>query len=352
MDIKIFSSDRRNDWDSFVSDHKDGSIFHTMRWKRVLDKSNLGISSYMIMEDKNKIVGVCPLYITNVFPFLRVFTLPSSDYANPLLAKVSPSQIKEALSILFSKAASMANEYKVSFWKLYLPMSSELNRFMPNRFTVEREYGSLILELDENAERMFVGKIHKKTRTSIRKAIKMGLEVTEELPNVNDFYDLYLSTMRRNKGFPEDITQLKVIWEELLFKKDFTVLTAKFNGKMIAVILAFLFKNKAYVWKNSSLPTCLWLNPNEFLYWKLIEQLISRGFKYLDFGPTPLNPSAGHHFFKSRFGGRMVPLCEYYVPYSKIDLSIYRNMMTMGKLLNVRKKLPDAMLTRFQKRLI
>jgi CelD/BcsL family acetyltransferase involved in cellulose biosynthesis len=305
MNIHVMSSEWNNDWDSFVTDHVEGSIFHTIRWKRILDKSNLGISSYLILEETGRVVGVCPIYLTTVFPFMRVFfSLPSSDYGNPLLDSFSPCKTREALSILFSKAACIANDYKVSFWKIILPLSSELNRFMPNNLTVEKEYGSLILSLDEDIESMFTKKIHKKTRTSIRKAIKMGLEAKEELPNVNDFYDLYLSTMCRNKGFPEDIAQLKVIWNELEFKKDYTVLTAKFNGRLVAVILAFLFKNRAYVWKNSSLPTYLWLNPNEFLYWRLIEQLINRGFKYFQ---EPLWGSNGpimsilRFLFKSRF---------------------------------------------------
>jgi len=45
-----------------------GFVFHMIRWKRVLDKSNLGILSYLIMEEAGKIIGVCPLYVTNVFP--------------------------------------------------------------------------------------------------------------------------------------------------------------------------------------------------------------------------------------------------------------------------------------------
>jgi lipid II:glycine glycyltransferase (peptidoglycan interpeptide bridge formation enzyme) len=246
-------------------------------------------------------------------------------------------------------------EQNFSFFKLRLQASSFLNSFMPSRYIKYNEYCTFVLDLSEGSEKIFRCKIHKKTRTAIRKAIKLGVEVSKELPDVEAYWRFYKETIVRSKGIFDEkrINLFKLVWRRLEHKKDFMTLTATFKGKPIGGIIAFLFRDKVHVWYNSSLSQFLYLNPNEFLYWKLIEEAVDKGYKYLDFGPTPLRMSEGHYFFKSRFGGTMIPFNDYAYFASKIRyLLIEGGALQLAKKLNVRRKVPEIILQKMSGRVI
>jgi lipid II:glycine glycyltransferase (peptidoglycan interpeptide bridge formation enzyme) len=185
--------------------------------------------------------------------------------------------------------------------------------------------------------------------------MKLGVGVDKKCPKVETYWMLYKETMTRSKGILDDshINLFRLIWSRLKHGEDFITLTATFQNKPIGGIMAFLFKDKAYVWYNASLSRYLCLNPNEFLYWKLIEELTDKGYRYLDFGPTPLNPAEGHYLFKSRFGGTIIPFNDYaYFPSKIRYFMIEGGALWLAKKLNIRKKTPQTILQKVSGRMI
>jgi len=346
------SSDRYAQWDSFILNHQDATFFHTIKWMKILRDYGFGGPFYLLLEDSGDIIGVLPLYFVDIFPVGRGLT-SLSDCNGPLLQNVKGH--KDYFVRLLQRLEEEAEKHNVSFSKLRLQASSPSNSFMPNRYVKYTEYCTFVLDLSEGTERIFKDRIHKKTRTSIRKAVKLGVEVNKDLPSVETYWKLYKNTMVRSKGILNEkrIKLFRLIWKELTPKKEFVTLTAMFEGEPIGGIMAFLFRDKVHVWYNSSLSQFLYLNPNEFLYWKLAEEVVNKGYRYLDFGPTPLQASDGHHFFKARFGGSMIPFNDYAYFRSRLRcLLIERGLLQLAKKLNVRKKLPQAILQKMGRRMI
>ena len=76
-------------------------------------------------------------------------------------------------------------------------------------------------------------------------------------------------------------------------------------------------------------------------------------YKYLDFGPSPLRSSEGHHFFKARLGGTMIPFNDYTYFASRLRcLFIERGLLQLAKKLDVRTKIPQVILRKMSGRVI
>jgi len=319
---------------------------------KILKEYGLEEPLYLMMEESNEVIGVLPFFYVDVFPFGKALMSPT-DCNGLLLNDICAS--RDRFGKLLASIENEAKKYNVAFVKLRLNKFSILNSFMSNKYLKQNEYGIFILDMQEGAEKIFKTKIHKKTRTAIRKASKLGIEVNEGVSNVEIYWKFYEETMIRTRGILDENRRklFRLIWTQLKPKKDFLTLTAMFKGKPIGGIMAFLFRDKVHVWYNSSLSQFLYLNPNEFLYWKLIERASDMGYKYVDFGPTPLLPSEGHHFFKARFGGTMIPFNDYSFFTSNIrSLLIERGLLQLAKKYDIRQKIPYAVLRKMSGRVI
>ena len=351
--MKILKLTEKNyaDWDSFVLGHPDATFFHTLKWMQILKEYEFGKPFYLLLYDQNDVIGVLPLYFVNVFPFGRGLT--SILDCNGLL--ISTGMRKDFLLGVLSALESTAGKYSLTFFKLRFQSTSPLNQFVPNYYVRHCDYCTFFLDLSQGTEYIFKYKLHKKTRNAIKKAMKLSVEVDKKCPRVETYWMLYRETMSRSKGILDDshINLFRLIWGRLKHGEDFITLTATFENKPIGGIIAFLFKDKAHVWYNASLSRYLYLNPNEFLYWKLIEELSDKGYRHLDFGPTPLNSTDGHYLFKSRFGGAMIPFNDYSYFTSKIRyFMIEGGALWLAKKLGVRKKIPQAILRKVSGRMI
>jgi len=353
--MKILKLAEKNyiDWDSFVLDHPDATFFHTLKWMQILRKYEFEKPFYLLLYDQSDVIGVLPLYFVNVFPFGRGLT--SLLDCNGFLMEDIKIYDKCFLPEMLRTLENIIKKYGLTFFKLRLQSPSPLNQFMPNYYVKHREYCTFLLDLSQGTEHIFKCELHKKTRNAIRKAIKLGVKIDKRCPKVETYWMLYRETITRSKGILDDnrIKLFRLIWSQLKHGEDFITLTATFENKPIGGIMAFLFKDKAHIWYNASLLRYLYLNPNEFLYWKLIEELADKGYRYLDFGPTPLNPAEGHYVFKSRFGGTMIPFNDYSYFTSKIRyFMIEGGALWLAKKLGVRKKIPQAILQKVSGRMI
>jgi len=352
--MKILRLSPKNyvDWDSFVSEHPDATFFHTIKWMQILREYEFSYPFYLLFYDRGDVLGVLPLYFVSVFPFGRGLT--SSMDCDALLIRDIKMRKDLLLNVLGTLEATV-RKYNLAFLKLRFQSLSPFNRFMPNYYIRRHEYCTFLLDLSQGTEYIFKYKLHKKTRNAIRKAMKLGVRVDKKCPRVETYWMLYRETMSRSKGILDDsrINLFRLIWSRLKYGEDFITLTTIFENKPIGGIMAFLFKDKAHVWYNASLSRYLYLNPNEFLYWKLIEELADKGYRYLDFGPTPLNSTEGHYLFKSRFGGTIIPFKDYAYFTSKTRyLLIEGGILWLAKKLDIRRKVPQIVLRKIGERTI
>ncbi|MBS3090581.1 peptidoglycan bridge formation glycyltransferase FemA/FemB family protein [Candidatus Pacearchaeota archaeon] len=157
------------------------------------------------------------------------------------------------------------------------------------------------IDLTKTLEELWKG-LDKDARWGVNKAKKEGLimqEAKEE--DWQKFYPIYADTCKRGIIPPLPLEETK---KSKLF-------VCKKDANIIAGAAVKQKDEKIELFLNASLPKFLNLQPNNLIYWGLIEYGKNNNFKVLDLGGYQLKAKPGNKLyevnrFKERWGGRIV----------------------------------------------
>ncbi|MFA5173820.1 MAG: peptidoglycan bridge formation glycyltransferase FemA/FemB family protein [Candidatus Pacearchaeota archaeon] len=158
------------------------------------------------------------------------------------------------------------------------------------------------IDLLKSEEELFDA-IDKDAKWGIKKAEKEEIIVqkTKEIEDLQKFYNIYKKTMIYGGIVPEKIENLK--------KENSILFVAKKDNKIIAgAIIIVVNKEKFKLEYNASLYSFLKFQPNNLLYWSLIQWGKRNGFKIFDLGGYQLKAHGhlkGVNRFKERWGGQI-----------------------------------------------
>ena len=155
----------------------------------------------------------------------------------------------------------------------------------------------------EGGDEAVWGRMHKTRRTSIRKAIKDGLDAatTDDPAIVDEFFGNYAKALAR-KGLTPTYgpDQIRGMLKTLLPARRVLPVRVTQRGRVIGA--AFFVHDDAtmYFWDGASDPDALHSYPNDMLHWTAIKTATGRGLKefHMSSGPAPQPP----HRFPVNFG--------------------------------------------------
>lgn len=159
----------------------------------------------------------------------------------------------------------------------------------------------------EKAEEELWKNLDKDARWGVSKAKKEGLRVgkTEKEEAWKKFYEIYKETCTRGgiKSFNYDE-----------IKKPNSVLFLCLKEQEViagAVVIEFSGEGKISLYLNASLPEFQALQPNNLLYWSIMQYGKKQGFGVFDLGGYQLNAKKGSKLyeinrFKERWGGEII----------------------------------------------
>jgi len=165
-----------------------------------------------------------------------------------------------------------------------------------------------MLDISPDPDRLLAD-MKSKTRYNIRLAGRKGVEVTPgQLDDIDEFYDLYRETARRDDFF----VQPKEIYESMfrLFGDAgrFCILLARYEGELIGAVTLIVQGTTCWYMHGASSNRHRNLMATYLLQWKAIEWAKSRGCTLYDFRAVPDvfredQDMFGVYRFKEGFGG-------------------------------------------------
>lgn len=176
-----------------------------------------------------------------------------------------------------------------------------------DKLSSKRFASSFVLDISKGMDDVWKNSFTKKMRNQIRKAQKASVNVKlvdnpQDL--VNEYYDLYLKTMKRIGALPHTKNFLEKVISELY--QHVRLFSASRAEKSIGFLLSFVYNGHLHIWGNVSDPKFLWAAPNNLLYYAAIKHGVEQDLYKIDFGSTP--EGSGHAHFKDSFGGELVPI--------------------------------------------
>jgi FemAB-related protein (PEP-CTERM system-associated) len=232
--------------------------------------------------------------------------MPIGVYGGPVATD------SETTHLLVQSATVLAKQHGVR----YLEMRGNPHNSFPSGPSVNGDashwsrkdlYYTFLSEIDSTDEAN-LARIPRKQRRMVRQGEKHGLKAVFDNRRLREFYDVYAESVR-NLGTP---VYGFSFFANLLgaFGERCKVLVIEHNGKVIAGVLSFFFRDQILPYYGGALKEYLHLAPNDFMYWELMRYGASNGYKIFDFGRS--KEGTGPFHFKRHWGFEPTPLPYWY----------------------------------------
>jgi hypothetical protein len=185
--------------------------------------------------------------------------------------------------------------------------STPLNDFEQRGFHKFELQGDVVLDLSVGRDALFKG-MSREARRNVRAASKHGVEAVEAVTerDLEAWWDVYLAwrdTKRKRIHVAATAAHFQALRKVRQNRRHFL---ARYDGNVIAAsVIRFCPGGLAEYSSNCSREEFLHLYPNDLLLWRTLEWASERGLRKYSLG--------GADHFHRKFGGRVVPICRYFL---------------------------------------
>lgn len=299
MEVIVCSEEHADLWQQFVNSSPHCCHYHQFGWKRVIERAYSHKGYYLMAVDNEAVAGVLPLILIRSRIFGRSLTsLPFVDVAGLAAAH------DHAQQALLLKAKELAEQEQLDYVEL-----RQQDR-VPGDFYIDNRKVSLTMELGRSAEELWKS-LPSERRNRIRKARQENLEVdvcsSEQLV---EFYRIWTHNMR-DLGSPAHSLQFfRKVFEE--FPDSSIIFLVRQQDVFIGAAIGLVFRDTLSLPWVSSLRKYFRLYPNNILYWRAMEEAVTRKLTCFDFGRSSFE--SGTYQFKLRWGASAKPLFWQFLP--------------------------------------
>lgn len=275
------------DWDGFVSNHPDASVFHLSAWRQVAP----GLFGH---RDRSLTQRAANGAVTAVLPLIEI---KSRLFGHALISNAfcvggGPLAVDDAArSEILAQAEALGRSLSVDYIELRdTPVAD-------NGWIARDDlYATFARPIDADEEKNLL-QIPRKQRAVVRKAQAREFGVTIDR-STEHFYGLYARTMR-DHGTP---ALPRRFFEKLLstFGDGAEILTVHHQGRPISSVLSYFFRDAVLPYYTGSHGDARGTGANDMMYWALMRRAVERGYSVFDFGRSKIG--TGPYNFKRNWG--------------------------------------------------
>lgn len=289
--VRPFADADRARWDAYVLAHPDATFFHRAGWKRVIEAAFGHRTHFLLAERAGEVVGVLPLAEIKSRLFGHSLgSLPFCAYGG--IVADDPA----AYQALDAAAQARARELKVGALEYRNQTARHPDRPTKDLYVTFKK--AILPEIEAN-----MNAIPRKQRAMVRKGIKAGL-AGEVDADTTRFFEAYSSSVHRLGTPVFSKKYFRLLKAE--FGDDCEVLTIVLDGKVIASVMSFYFRDEVLPYYGGGVDAARAVAGNDFMYWDLMRRACERGLKVFDFGRS--KQGTGSFDFKKNWGFEPTPL--------------------------------------------
>lgn len=294
--IVEWTPERRLDWDDYVAQHPEGTLFHGMRWRQAVESTFGHRPVYLCAESGGAPTGVLPLFLVPTLKGRALVSVPYGVYGGVL---ADDAATQEAL---LQAAREIACRLRCKYIELRSKHANGLG--LPET----RLYVNFEKELPARPADC-LETIPRKSRASVRNG-RVKFELRSEFTrNLDTLHEQYALNVRR-LGSPVIPFQFLVNLRQA-FGEQMDVLHTLFEGRVVACVLNFYHNDTVVPYYSGSDSTYFFTQCNNVMYCDLMEKSVERGYRRFDFGRS--RRDTGPHAFKVNMGFTPADLHYQYV---------------------------------------
>jgi CelD/BcsL family acetyltransferase involved in cellulose biosynthesis len=297
----------RPGWDEFARKHPCGLIYHLAGWKRLLEGCFPHIrGTVLALMDGEEIRSALPLYeVRSWLLGNRLVSIPYATICDPLV-----SGIQDA-SVLLDAADALRRNRNSSFLEVRTFNTAPLLHKRLSGCIFHKCHEIPLSEDPARVEKTFRANIRQRIRKTAKGTLRLRVGTSRE--DICSLYRLNLKTRKRLGLPPQPFSFFEALREIFAPEGKVEILSAERNGKAIAAVLLYKYKDRVSAEFTATDWTQIQFHPVHFLYWEAIRRACAEGFRVFDLGRTdPDNEGLLH--FKDSWGTRIVNLSSFYYP--------------------------------------
>jgi hypothetical protein len=308
-------------WDSFVSAHPDGLVYHTAAYLQALFQEYANKPVCLACEDTaGNFLGILPLFHTRGLPFRlggqllgrRLSSLPRTPVAGPLSLDVKTT------NALLQAAVDRAGREHGTALQIKPPRSLDCEHV--DGLVCQTWRKTYVLELPGKPEQLHFGnsRNHSRIKQRVNKALRAGVKIrqAETEAELRAWYRVYLEAMRWHVVPPRPYRFFRALWE-CLGPNRIRLLLAYMDmdgeKKLLAGSIFLMFGRSVFYAFNGRRREDLSMQPNYAILWHAIRDACKEGFRFFDLGEVTIENS-GLAEFKGKWAGSPTWLVRYYYP--------------------------------------
>jgi len=269
--VAEFCPGRSGAWDEWLSHQSEATPFHSTAWLRALQRGFGYESRSLCAERAGRITGVLPLFLVSNWMVGRcLMSSPFADYGGIC------AEDEESADALVERAKELATAERVDFLELRHRQAKPLPEFLHKDL-----YVGFSCELGLDAESL-LKRLPRDTRYMIRKAEKAALEPRSGLDQMATFYELLALSWHRFGTPVFSPRWLHILAEEFAGSMDLTLIYRQ--GDPLCGVFSLFTRDAAFPHYVGARPEAYRVAANNFIYWHLMKDAISRGLRRFDFG--------------------------------------------------------------------
>jgi len=309
MLIEFLKEDDYAKWNKFVALSEYGTIFHTIEWKAVIEKTFGYKSLYIVFKNKNgEIVGIFPSFIAKKLFSTIIISQPFSEYGGPI---VQQDFEKEAYRYIFNFCKQKIDNNDIRYVEIKTPPDKDyvfLEQLGFTKILKSFDFFLLVKNMDFHDDIWLRLRSKTRIRNSVQKAIKSGVKIIKS-NDIDAFYQLYLNSIARLGSLPWPKRFFREVQKSipssrflLACREDNPIaamMTLPYKERDLAVVLAYNHKHQQY-------------RASDLLYSNEIQYAADNKFKVIDLGRT--RPNSSYEHYKRKWGAQKADLYSYIYP--------------------------------------
>jgi len=316
MSTEIISD--KETWDDFVLTNPHGIIFQKWDILKIIERySGDTLLPFGIYDEKNTIIGVCPLFIKRRGGLKFVFSQPPEagiPYTGFLMNQAyytSSQQRRERIfNIFVHELNRKLSEISPNYISIsLLPDISDIREFLWNGFQGKINY-SFVIDIDRDLDTIW-NSFDRNCRREIRSSKKFSLHI-EQTFDTEKFFSIM--TRRYNEqNLPFPFINPEYMRQLLMSDPDKIKCYFLFNNdEIVNLVLTYTFQQRVVFWKGA-VNLNKKIHCNEFLTWEFIKRAKNENFKELELQGANIERL-------SRFKSKFNPKLEISLTIDKMDL--------------------------------
>jgi FemAB-related protein (PEP-CTERM system-associated) len=286
-----------DDWDAFVSAAPDGTPFHRIAWKRVVEEVFGHAAHYLVAAADGVVRGILPLFDVRGLRTGRVvLSVPYATYGG--FCGTDP----DARTMLLDAARRLAERLQARY--VEIRQRADAVPDLPTHYP----FSAFPRALEAHPDAMFRA-LPPKRRYMIRKGMQLGLEAHAGWEPLAEFYQLYAIHRRALGAPPFPRRMFEAIRDG--FGAAAELRTVRHGGALVGGVVSLFHGDRVMPYYSASLPAARALSVSDFMYWDLMRSACLAGYRTFDFGES--HEGSGTYLFKRLWGFEPEPIAYQYV---------------------------------------